>query len=199
MHERRHPGADDELWLDARPVVVGGVGTLALSPEDNLVHAIVHGMWRNALSPMRWVADAALIVRRTDAFDWTRLIDRVRARRVSVVVGRALRYLHDSMHVAVPPAALDRLDEIPVSLAERFEARARAMSGLPGQIAAVSSDWVRARAYEPEWRGMFGFPRYLRDVRRLESTSAVPAAICRKVWRRVRLGSSPRPAGSVRR
>ena len=60
-------GDDDDLpfWAEAQPISLAGQKTLALCPEDQLLHVLVHGVRWTRMPHVRWVADAALILRRT--------------------------------------------------------------------------------------------------------------------------------------
>jgi hypothetical protein len=60
-------GDDDDLpfWSRATPVRVGAASTLMLGPEDQLMHVLAHGVRWTRTPHVRWVADAALVLRRT--------------------------------------------------------------------------------------------------------------------------------------
>jgi hypothetical protein len=80
--------ADDDdayFWNAALPIKVGTVATLSLRPEDQLLHVLVHGVRWTRMPHVRWVADAALLLRATrDAFDVDRFLEG--AKRFDVVV-----------------------------------------------------------------------------------------------------------------
>jgi hypothetical protein len=44
-------------------------GVKVLSDTDNLLHALIHGYGSNSIAPIRWVVDAALLIRQGD-IDW---------------------------------------------------------------------------------------------------------------------------------
>jgi hypothetical protein len=170
MHECLGPHADDDLWTAARSLTVAGIPTLMLAPEDQVLHVLMHAVRRNTLPPVRWVADVALVLRREGtAFDWTRLWEQTRRRRMSLVVREALRYLNEQTIVAIPESALVRFAQVRVGLAERAEYRSRMIPGTAGRVAGVLSDYLRARTHARDWQGPFGFMRYLKD--RLQSRS----------------------------
>lgn len=188
MNERRGPGVDDDLWTYARPLTIGDVSTLALGPEDAVLHVIVHGAARNALSPMRWVADTAMIIRHCrNTFAWTRLLDQAEKRQMSLVVGKALRYLHERLNIPIPDPVLLRCAAAPIGLAERFEFLARSISGVSGGIAVRMADCLRARSHERDWQGLCGFLRYMRDGWHLQSTWQLPVAAYQKAIKRLKV------------
>jgi hypothetical protein len=65
------------IWDRARPVDLAGRSVLALSPEDTLLTACLHGSkekwWR-----LLWVADVAAFIQRHPALDWNALMERAR-------------------------------------------------------------------------------------------------------------------------
>ena len=91
--------ADDDdpfFWTAARPLRVGAVTTLGLCPEDQLLHALVHGVRWTRMPHVRWVADAALIIRaRGKDFDVERFLEGTRRFDAVVPVQEGLRHLAD--------------------------------------------------------------------------------------------------------
>src|SRR5262249_16277247 len=55
-------GMDDDFWAAAVSTDVAGVQTAALCPADQLFHACVHGVAWNPVPPLRWAADAVLVL-----------------------------------------------------------------------------------------------------------------------------------------
>ena len=86
MHECWEPGVDEGIWDAAVPLVVNGTPTSTLAPEDHALHVLAHGVRRNGLSPVRWIADFVMIVGRKRPFDWRRLQEEARRRRLSLLV-----------------------------------------------------------------------------------------------------------------
>lgn len=82
----QQPFDDDDFWQGAVSMPLGGETVLALNPVDQILHACVHGAGWNPVSPIRWVADAMIVLRSAETVDWSRLIDRAVARRLIVPV-----------------------------------------------------------------------------------------------------------------
>jgi len=61
----RNDDDDAPFWAAARPLRIGNAATLGLGPEDQLLHALVHGVRWTRMAHVRWVADATLILRAT--------------------------------------------------------------------------------------------------------------------------------------
>ncbi len=61
----------DQWWADSLPFEFKGRTYRTLSPEDMLLHVIVHGSPNNPQRTLRWVADAVTIIR-SFTIDWDR-------------------------------------------------------------------------------------------------------------------------------
>jgi len=189
MHGQLGRVADNDRWARAQPLAVGDMMTLALGPEDTVLHVIAHGLRRNALAPMRWASDAAMIVRACGPrLDWGRLLSQARASHLSLVLDRALRYLNDRLDIEIPAEVLARCAATRIGVVERVEFRSHLLAGPAGWTGATVSDWLRTRANELEWQGAAGFVRYLRDRLQLDSAWRLPGAICRSAIHRWKPG-----------
>ena len=91
------------FWRDAEPVVIGGVEVSRPSPSHLLFHVVAHGVRPNVMSPLRWIADAAMILRRDAArIDWDEVLRCGQRLRVGQRLGQGLSYLRDEMRLPVP-------------------------------------------------------------------------------------------------
>jgi hypothetical protein len=164
LHECLRDGADDDFWAAAHPLEIGGVTTCALCPADQLLHVVVHGLRHSLVPPVRWVADAATVIRTSGAdLDWDRLVAQVYRRQVVRIVASGLRYLRSRFDIVVPPPVTRALDDARTSLTERAEHWARSGPGPIRLSVEVWCDYARSAGREPRWRGAFGFPRYVQD------------------------------------
>jgi hypothetical protein len=102
-------GGEAEFWRAARRVLLGGETVEALDSADQLLQICVHATLASPLiPPIRWVADAVLILR--DApLDWQRLVRMSRLRGFSLAVYRCLTYLREGLDIDVPIAVLEEL------------------------------------------------------------------------------------------
>ncbi len=120
LHANCTRGADDGFWADAQAWTLRGKNTLALAPEDQLLHVISHGVRWCDLPPFRWIADAWLIhERRRGGFDWERVLKQARFHEVSLPLLRGLEFMREALHFDVPADVLRRLEAIPVSAKAR--------------------------------------------------------------------------------
>ena len=117
-HALWSPGPDDELWAAAEPATVGGVGTLRACPADQLLHVCVHGIWSEG-ERVRWVPDAATVLRTSPDLDWGRLVRRARAGALTLPLADALCYLQGLLGPLVPADALSALRRSRTGPAER--------------------------------------------------------------------------------
>jgi hypothetical protein len=162
------PGADDDFWAAAEPLVLRDVRTLALCPTDQLLHVFAHGIQWSAEPMVRWVADALTILQKAgDRVDWGRLIDQSRRRRLTMVTAAALDYLAETFAAPVPPAVSASLRRIPVGTVERlvFEASVRPPRERPSwmRLVLMWNEHARASRRRHTAGRLIGFAGYLWD------------------------------------
>lgn len=120
----RTPDADDDFWSDATLTDFQGVPAHVLSPTDQLLHVCVHGAEWNITPPFRWVADAMMILRNTQAvIDWDSLISKAARRRLTLPLRDTLYYLKETFHAPVSSEVLRKLTDTPIPLLDRIEYR----------------------------------------------------------------------------
>ncbi len=82
--------SDEQCWTEGQTVAISGKPAKTLSDTDHLLHTCVHGARWNEVSPIRWVADAAFILRR-GSIDWSRLMSAARTLRTDAADPRNAR------------------------------------------------------------------------------------------------------------
>ncbi len=103
VRESRGATTEAMFWRDALPVTIAGVEALRPSPAHLLFHVVSHGVRPNILSPLRWVADAAMVLRRDDeVIDWDEVMRCAERLRVGRRVAAGLAYLRDEIGLPVP-------------------------------------------------------------------------------------------------
>lgn len=102
----------DRMFDRAIPIDYRGRELKSLSVTDTLFHTVTHGYGRNSVPPIRWVLDAALLIKQHE-IDW-RLF---KAEAISSGWGRAtasqLRILRDEFSVEVPAEVITELSAAP--------------------------------------------------------------------------------------
>lgn len=121
LHECLSMADDDGFWQAAKPMIAYGVQTKTLSDADHLFHCCVHGLRWNSLSPIRWVADAHIMITTANDLDWDLLLERAEQMQLALSLYKALRYLHETVNSPIPPFVLEHLDAITVSSDEIHE------------------------------------------------------------------------------
>jgi len=181
------PGADDEYWEHATTSALHGVPVAVLDATDQLFHTCAHGVKWEHVPPLRWIADAAVILRDPSVeIDWERLVDLAVRRRFVLPLRDALTYLASALHVPVPPHALVTLRRERVSPAERWEYRLRTRPA-SRVLGRLREHWLRYRRLQraPGRLEAIGFVRYLQLVLECDGLGALARrALFRHRWRR---------------
>lgn len=102
---------EDRLFTRRVPLTISGFPVFTLSPTDHLLHTLMHGAARNSVSPIRWVIDAALLIR-TTKIDWSLFVDEVIANGWGRPVARQLEVLHDAYDVELPAQVWDAVSRL---------------------------------------------------------------------------------------
>jgi hypothetical protein len=108
-HVMWSPADEHDFWSAAEPAEVGGAATLRPCAADLLLHACVHAVWSDGMR-LRWVPDALAVLRASPDLDWERVVERARARELTLPLHAALGYLVERFGAAVPAAVLRDLD-----------------------------------------------------------------------------------------
>jgi hypothetical protein len=99
--------ADEDFWAAARIHEWAGIRVLLLSPSDQLLHVLCHGLRWSSIRAPRWVADAVVLLRKEGTLiDWDRLDAQAASHRVLPAVREGLLYLHRNVPGVVPAEAL---------------------------------------------------------------------------------------------
>jgi hypothetical protein len=141
-------GNDLGFWRRAEPARLAGQQVLVLAPADQLLHVCCHAVTWAGFSNLRWVADAALILRTSqDRLDWATLCAEARRRRFATLMHDCLRFLAAELALPVPRAVLHDLRR-EARFTERLEARIvrghRLAQSLPQRLAAKFVAFRRA-------------------------------------------------------
>lgn len=169
LHGYNTPGADEPFWQGGRRITLEGAPVLVLCPEDLLLQVCEHGMRWDPTPPVRWVADAAAILRSEgDGLDWGRFIEAARRHGVVLPVREALRYLRTILPGAVPEDVLTQLDSDKVTSLEKTVFKVR--TSPPGiadglvELNFLWSSYGKGNVDSGFIRRLFGFPGFLTRV-----------------------------------
>ena len=140
LAEATFKDADLPFWQDSVPLAVNKIRSRALNPTDQLIHACVHGFTSNVVSPIRWIADAIVILRNSD-IDWTRLVRLARELHITLPLAACLTFLRARFSTQIPEETTGELTAIVVDDAERRYF---------GTLLHENSDWRDVLAYNLE-------------------------------------------------
>ena len=100
----------DGLWRRARAFATSGGRSLALGPEDLVLHLVLHLTLGSDFARVLWYADIDAVLRHFEAeLDWDRVIAEAGRWRIRALVGWALGVVHRSFGAPVPPRVLQEL------------------------------------------------------------------------------------------
>jgi hypothetical protein len=178
--------ADEEFWGRAAATTLHGVSVSVLDATDQLFHTCAHGVKWEHVPPLRWIADAAMILRDASVvIDWDRLVELARRLRLVLPLRDALTYLEHALGIPVPHPVQAALRNTPVSLAERWEYRLRTRPASPvlGRLLEHRLRYRRLRR-APGHLGEITFVGYLQVALECNGIAAlIRRAIFRHRWR----------------
>jgi hypothetical protein len=113
--------ADAPFWSRAEEATIGRISTrpLVMDPTDLLLHVLVHGAACDRIAPIRWIPDAATILRGSDVA-WARMAGDAERLGFSAQVAAALRELGTFVELELPVGMFDRAERGAVQRARRI-------------------------------------------------------------------------------
>jgi len=162
-------GADEEFRAAAEPVTFQGAHLRVLSPTEQLLHVCAHAARWSPVPSVRWVTDAAVILREAP-IDWERFVVHAARRRFVLRMRQMLGYLRGALDCPIPPSVEADLARRPVSMLERLEHRVRRREHrLLGELPVYVFNCFRGEPHP-----LRALPGYLRDAWGLGSLAEVP-------------------------
>ncbi len=170
---------DESLWKRSAPFDHHGVATRVLDHTDELFRVCLEAAHWLPQAPLLWIADALALLRAPTPPDWSRFVHT--ARRVSLVlaVREALDYLVARFDAPVSAEALERLNALPVSGAERREYRVNTKPRT--FLGELPASWYRYRLRVDTSRNPLrvfaGFAQYQTRLLGLPSVTRLPGSL----------------------
>lgn len=117
FHEQCDPGIDETSWAHSLVLQQWNRSSapeisphlFMLDPVDHLLLILAHASRWDAIAPIRWVADAVLLVKAVDQFNWKRFVDLAIERSLVAPVRDLLAYLQSQMDLDVPAETMAAL------------------------------------------------------------------------------------------
>ena len=163
-----YENADDDFWDCAVPVRFHSLSICTLNPTDQLLHACLDGVIWDPIPPIRWIADAMIILQNSKSnIDWNRLTGLIQERRLILHLRDTLNYLRDRLNYPIPLSVLQSIQNMPVSRTEHMEYQYQTTKrrfGLTGKVLNIWFNYLRSSspmsntALRPKF---IGFPRFL--------------------------------------
>src|SRR4030095_1200005 len=179
---------DLPFWKAAIPVEREGVKTAVLHPSDQLLQICVHGVRWSPTPPIRWVADAWVLLKtQGDQVDWERLVDQARRLRLTIQVQETLEYLVRRLGAPVPLSFLQKLEAAPKEKWEKKEYRARiAPHPWLDEIPLLWTRYPRSLESGTYRLKAIGFIKFLKNYLGFESEWEMPAFLLRRFIQRTK-------------
>lgn len=111
--------AEDALWAHAVPLAALGENAKAMGAADMLLHVCAHGLRFNGLDPIRWVADAIMILRHCE-IDWEHFVTQCDRFALALPIRAALDHLVVEMQADIPQHVRDRIAAMEVARIDRI-------------------------------------------------------------------------------
>lgn len=107
---------DNPGWQNAVPVQLNNINSLALNPEEMLLHIFDHALsWRGAVN-IRWVADAITVLNKANTeINWNRFVALVHQYRLKPFIREMLIYLKQAFDAPLPDDLINELDRYELS------------------------------------------------------------------------------------
>jgi len=184
--------ADDHFWSASRELDVEGTRTRQLCPTDMLLHIVVHGIRWNPEPPIRWIPDAAVILRTAGTdIDWNRLVTSARAMKLTYRLHLGLHYLADRGFADLPRDVLNTLRDSPLTMVERIENtvalhdRDAMYEHLLLKNWVIFADYCRRDGKKGPFGFLFGLSHYLRYRLDMKGRSEILPALVKGMVRRM--------------
>jgi len=173
----QRPGDTAGLFERARSLDFYGVSAFALSPADELLHVLVHGLHWSPEATLRWASDAAAILaERVERLQWDVFVGEAQRLRLVAPAREGLGYLAGALGVPVPREVCERLASTRVPRSDAAEFRLgcrRATYTVLGGIPVFAFQYARDARALSRTPHPLGFLRYMAEYWGYASTSAV--------------------------
>ena len=173
--------AETALWKRAVPFEISGTKCLAPCAADMLVHVCSHGAKWSDIPAVRWVIDAALLIR-SGSVDWTHVCSQTERMGLALPLVETLNYLRTVMGVSVPDSVIQKLMQCRVKSIERLLYESELQS--PAQQGLLSTLRIHQHIAWHELarsEGLSGYWHYFFALRRGRSLPELASWMARRL------------------
>lgn len=97
------------VWIRSREAVVSGEKVRVLSPEDELLHLVIHAN-RHGCTRLKWLVDIAESLRQSTGIDWELFVEIARKEKVTAIIYMTLKHIEHLLKSSmVPRDVMDRM------------------------------------------------------------------------------------------
>ncbi|MEX1114062.1 MAG: nucleotidyltransferase family protein [Akkermansiaceae bacterium] len=183
------PDSDADTWAGARPASGGPFPFLVPPAHEHLLLILAHAARWNPIPSIRWVADAATLIKTSPRLEWENFLAAAVRRRRTCAAAELLSYLASRFHAEVPADIIELLAVHPDTKTSR-----------PAYIRDVSrpnllSGWTEICYLHRRYRSLReispaacppGFSRFISGILGAERPSQVMGYAVREGIRRLR-------------
>ena len=189
LHLYCHEKADALFWSDSEKFEFCGIEAETCGATGHLLQICTHGIVWSPVPPVRWVADAVMLLRSGRAIDWKILVNACAEWDIVPFALHALAFLRGRFGAAIPEWVPDELSRARVSSATQAEFQRECAPAAPrtawADLLSLYARWRRSLGgASPVLHGA-GFLRHLQYAFELESPWALPAQLGRSAMRRL--------------
>lgn len=167
--------AENQFWQSAVLTQVNNLPVYVLSPTDQLFYTCGSGIFRNSVSPVRRLVDAAIaIYTYPDRIDWHQLIKLAENYRLILPLKTQLIQLSEILNAPIPDSILLELENLTVSQMEQEEYQVFTKENLTVLDRFKIRYFQYLRTSKNAEFNLLGFLRYLQYVWGLENLWEVP-------------------------
>ena len=183
------PHSDDNTWAGARLASHAPFAFLVPPGHEHLLLILAHAARWSPVPSIRWVADAATLIKSSPKLDWENFVASAVRRRRTCAAAELLSYLAKRFHAAVPEKVLQALSTHPDTKKSR-----------PAYLRDVSrpnllTGWTEVCYLHGRYRSLRkispatcppGFPRFISGILGAERPTQVLGYAVREGIRRLR-------------
>jgi hypothetical protein len=174
-------------WERSFGTNIDGIPVRIMGTADLLIHICVHGIQWNPIPPIRWIADAIILLENSKtATQWDHLLEQTERLHVTLPMSHGLRYIKQELNAPIPDYVLRSLESKPVSRQENRDYQLSVKKPLPifgGFITKIT----RYRKYNQKHYPFPGFLRYLQFRWGVRCLWQVPFEGVLRMWRNIRI------------
>lgn len=178
----------ERIWQNKKSIdLFGSEGlTYVLSPTYQLLHTILHGLQYATESSIRWIIDAACLLRNCSAdIDWDELMDVCSRHHLNLPMSQGLGFLAKEMRAPIPENVISHFEEIEITEKDRSYYVSSSNLGFMRTMQRIRRSWGHYKSYSAgsaKKAKLFGFYDFLLVYLEIESRWMLVPHIVKKTF-----------------